>query len=100
MTRKSELAWKLDDYLNFEVEPSARIIADPTACEGELMTPEEVRGHIKDSIGTLLIMLDAGSSRFNEVRDNFLADLDFLFKLGKLGEDEYNEIRSSEELNL
>ena len=100
MTHQSELAWKLDDYLNFEVEPPARIISDPTACEGELMTREEVAAHIKDSIGTLLIMLDNGSSRFAEVRGAFLDDLDFLYKLGKLDKDEYNEIRSSEELNL
>lgn len=96
---KSELAWTLADYRAAQVEPPARLLVDPTACEGELMAPEEVAAHLKDSIGTLLIMLDAGSPRFGEVRDAFLSDLDFLYKLGKIDEDEYNEIRSSEELN-
>jgi len=100
MIRKSELLWCLADYEAAGVEPPERILADPSACEAELMTPEDVAEHIKDSIGTILIMLDHNSPRFKEVRDNFIADLDCLVKVGKLDKDEYNDIRSSEELNL
>ena len=99
MSQKSELAWKLADYLNAGIEPPERLIVDPTACEGELMTPAEVAQHIKDSIGTLMIMLDADSPKVTAVRAAFLADLAYLLELGKIDPDEYNEITSSEELN-
>ena len=64
------------------------------------MTRGEVDQHISDSIGVLLVLLDDGSPRFETVRQTFLADLDCLRGLGKITADEYNEITSSEELNL
>ena len=99
MSLKSELAWKLADYLKAGIEPPERLLIDPTACEGELMEPFEVSQHIKDSIGTLMIMLDRQSPRFEDVRLAFLADLAFLLELGKIDQDEYNGITQSEELN-
>lgn len=99
MSLKSELAWKLADYQNAGVEPPEELIVDPTLCEGEMMTLEDVAGHIKDSTGTLMILLDHNSTRFEETRLAFLADLAFLLELGKIDPDEYNEITSSEELN-
>lgn len=100
MKPSSELAWKLVDYQRNNQEAPERILADPEACEGELMTTEEVAEFIRDSIGTLLVLLDRGSDRFLVVRDAFWADLDFLLKLGKIDPDEYNEITQSEEFNL
>lgn len=99
MSAKSELAWKLDDYHKYEQEPPRRIIDKPDSCEGELMTQGEVDAYLKDCVGTLLIMLDHGSPKFQEVRDNIKADLDFLLQLGKIDTDEYNEIIESEEFN-
>jgi hypothetical protein len=99
MSPKSELAWKLDDYQKYEQEPPQRIIDDPTKCEGELMTQGEVDAYLKDCVGTMLIMLDHGSPKFAEVRDNIRADLDFLLQLGKIDQDEYNEIIESEEFS-
>lgn len=99
MTPKSELAWKLADYRREGIEAPARILADPMACEGELMTQGEVAEFIKDSIGTLLVMQDNGSKRYDTVRQSFLADLECLLKMGKIDQDEYNEITASEELN-
>jgi hypothetical protein len=100
MTPKSELAWKLADYQRNNIEPPDRLIANPAVCEGELMTPVEVTEFINDSVGTLLVLLDRGSERFLKVRENFKADLDFLLELGKIAEDEYNEITASEEFNI
>ncbi len=98
MKPKSELAWKLADYQQAEMLPPERLASNPQACEGELMTAREVNEHISDCIGTLLVMLDSGSTRFSQVREGFVADLDFLLQLGKITPDEYNEIVSSEEM--
>ncbi|HSX14414.1 MAG TPA: hypothetical protein VLE72_00685 [Candidatus Saccharimonadales bacterium] len=100
MNPKSELAWRLSDYERAGEEPPERILANPKACEGELMTLAEVDDFIRDCVATMLIMLDRGSERFEEIRTTFLADLDCLLELGKIDADEYNEITSSEEFNL
>ncbi len=100
MNPKSELAWRLADFQRASLDAPDRLIADPTACEGELMTRSEVDQHIADSIGVLLVMLDEASPRFGPVRAAFLADLDFLLGLGKITPDEYNDITSSEEMMI
>jgi len=97
---ESELAWKLADYQQANMEAPDRIIADPTATEGELMAPHEVAQHLADSVGVLLVLLDDGSPRFEAVRQSFTADLIYLLKLGKISTGEYNEITSSEEMNI
>ena len=97
---KSELDWDLSDYKKAGIEPPERILADPKACEGDLMTAEEVKQHISDSIGTLLTMIDRESPRLENVRIAFQADLDCLLKLSKISQDEYNEITSSKEMTI
>lgn len=100
MVPKSELAWNLSHYQKAGVEPPDRIMAHPNKCEGGLMTKGEVDQHISDCIGTLLVLLDKGSPRVDKVRAAFLADLDFLLKVSKITEGEYNEITSSEEMMI
>ena len=100
MRPESELAWRLEDYQQAGVEAPDRLLRKPEACEGELMTAAEVAAFIGDSIGTLLVLLDEGSPKFERVRQTFLADLDCLLQLGKIDADEYNEITSSEEMHL
>ena len=100
MRPESELAWRLADYQQAGIEAPDRLLKAPEACEGELMTADEVAAFIGDSIGTLLVLLDSGSPKFERVRQVFLDDLDCLLRLGKIDADEYNEITSSEEMHL
>ena len=92
----SELAWTLADYLAMEEEPPERILKDPRATEGLLMSDAEVDEYLRDSVATLLIMRDHGSGRAAEQFSMFLSDLEYLVSLGRLEEDEYNELSNPE----
>ncbi len=89
---KSELAWTLEDYLAAGDDPPARILAAPSLCEGQLMTDEEVAQYIKDGIATIIILRDKGSNKVETVHNSFVIDCQFLVSLGRLSEDEYNEL--------
>lgn len=97
---KSELAWVLADYVTQGEEPPARLAQRPEACEGELMTDAEVETYIYDGIMALRVMNQANSRRFSEVRDYFIADLAFLVEIGRLDEDDYNELLREENYRL
>lgn len=96
----SELAWVLKDYEAAGEEPPERIQQRPEACEGELMTDEEVEEYVNDSIATIMILLDQGSSRVPQVHKTFVADLEYLLSIGRLELDEYNELKELENFNF
>ena len=89
---KSELTWTLSDYQAADREAPESITSNPELCEGDLMNNEEVADFIKDSIATLRILSDKQSPRYNEVLAIFHADMLALVQLGRLEEDEYNEL--------
>ncbi len=90
--RGSELAWDLEDYRAHEVDPPESILSNPQACEGDLMTDEEVAQFVKDGIATIMLLRDKGSERTKTVHETFLLDCEFLLSLGRLEQDEYNEL--------
>lgn len=89
---KSELAWALEDYIAAAQEPPSRIVATPLACEGQMMSDIEVAEYVKDAVATIIILRDKGSERTVVVHQTFLNDCRFLVSLGRLPEDEYNEL--------
>lgn len=92
----SELAWKLADYQAAGEEAPDRLLAMPEFCEGELMTDDEIVGLISDSVATIMLLGDRRSERTAEVFAAFVSDLTFLLSIGRLGEDEYNELSNPE----
>jgi uncharacterized protein with ATP-grasp and redox domains len=101
MTRPvSELAWVLADYLEAGIEPPARIVSNPELTEGVMMTADEVEEFIKDSIATLRILADKGSARLEDLTEMYQADLAYLVEVGSLGEDDYNELTSPDNLRF
>jgi hypothetical protein len=97
---KSELAWKLKDYTAAGAEPPARIISNPTMTEGEMMTDDEIEELIKDSMATLRILSDKHSPRLNDVLEIYQADLHYLAELGRISDDDYNELTHSDNLRF
>lgn len=93
---KSELAWTMQDYQAMGDEAPDRLMELPESCEGELMTDEEVQEFIRDSVATIMILADHGSDRTEMMLDTFIADLDFLMAIGRISEDEYNELSNTE----
>ncbi len=92
----SELAWKLADYHAAGEEAPIRVRELPDACEGELMSEEELEEYLRDGIATILILRDKGSDRAESVHQAFLNDAAFLLSIGRLPEDEYNELKDLE----
>lgn len=89
---KAELAWNLQDYIDRGQEPPARIEYAPTSCEGEMMSDEEIGQYIADAIRTLQVLADRRSERLEKVQTAFFADLEFLLEIGRLDQDEYNDL--------
>jgi hypothetical protein len=91
-TRISELSWHLADYQAADVEPPARCLSHPDQTEGEMMTEDEIEEFIKDSIATLRILSDKRSPRLAEVQATYEADLAYLASLGRISQDDYNDL--------
>lgn len=96
MRPKSELAWKLVDYQAEQVDPPHRIVVTPEATEGDLMSDEELAEYISDSMKTLVVLREKPKT-YERVLESFMADLVFLLKIGRIDEDDYNELTN--ELN-
>jgi hypothetical protein len=95
-----ELSWKLEDYQAAQADPPPRIISNPEKTEGEMMSDEEIEEYIKDSIATCRILLDKRSPRFNQLVSNYVADLAYLLSLGRIGEDDYNDLTEPDNLRF
>ena len=96
MTPKSELAWKLEDYRREGAEAPGRVESNPGSTEGEMMREEELQQYLSDSVQTVMILRDKNSERAGEVWGIFVADLDYLLSIGRIDDDQYNELTNTE----
>jgi hypothetical protein len=96
----SELSWNLEAYVAAHVEPPARILSHPEKTEGLMMSEEEIEQYIKDSIATCRILLDKRSERYEQLVGNYVADLSYLLSLGRISEDDYNELTEPDNLRF
>lgn len=97
---QSELAWQLADYNAAGMEPPRRLAANPELTEGQVMTDEEIEAFITDSIATLRILADRQSNRYDAIFENYRSDLKYLTSLGRMSEDDYNELTSPDNLHF
>jgi len=97
---ESELAWRLADFLEAETEPPAGCVASPHLTQGEMMTDDEVEEFITDSIATLRILSDHRSQRYADLERSYHADLAYLAKLGRITEDDYNDLTHPDNLRF
>jgi hypothetical protein len=86
---RSELSYKLADYQKAGIEAPERIMANPEHTEGDMMTDDEVFDYSKDSLGVLRVMDEHNPSRAAELRAVFLTDCNYLLKIGRITQDEY-----------
>lgn len=96
----SELSWILPDYQAADVEPPTRVIDRPAQTEGQMMTDDEIQEYIKDSIATCRILLDKRSDRFDQLVGNYVADLAYLLSIGRINEEDYNELTEPDNLRF
>jgi len=57
------------------------------------MTEDEVLVYLRDCVATLKVLTDVGSSKLEQVHNDYLKDISTLYELGRLTEDEYNELK-------
>lgn len=100
MTPHSELSWTLADYQAAGQEPPARVVSHPESTEGEMMSDGELEEYLKDSIATCRILLDKRSPRYDDLVANYVADLSYLLSIGRIGEDDYNELTDPDNLRF
>ena len=100
MNPKSELSWTLADYRKVGEEAPARIVSHPESTEGEMMSDDELEEYLKDSIATCRILLDKRSPRYDDIVAVFVADLQYLLSIGRIGEDDYNELTDPDNLRF
>ncbi|HVQ44982.1 MAG TPA: hypothetical protein VMT30_08580 [Candidatus Saccharimonadia bacterium] len=100
MTSQSELSWTLADYQHAHIDPPERIISHPERTEGQMMTDDEIEEFIKHSIATCRILLDKRSPRYEQVVGNYVADLTYLLSLGRISDDDYNELTEPDNLRF
>jgi hypothetical protein len=68
--------------------------------ELETMTDDEIEEYIKDSIATLRILADKKSPAYDRVMDHFTTDMAYLVNVGRIGEDDYNELTAPDNLRF
>jgi hypothetical protein len=96
MTPKSELAWTFADYQREGREAPGRCESNPGKTEGEMMREEELEQYMSDSVQTVMILRDKNSERAAEVWGIFIADLDYLLSIGRIDDDQYNELTNEQ----
>lgn len=61
--------------------------------ELKAMNEDEVLVYLRDCVATLKVLNDTGSSKLEQVHNDYLKDISTLYELGRLTEDEYNELK-------
>lgn len=79
---KAPLSWTLADYLKANAEPPPCVLQGRT--EGEIMDDDEIEVWAAENLRFLTVFADEYPGKFKEQLDNYLADLEYLCKLGKI----------------
>lgn len=86
------LAWVKADFIRNNEEIPAKLLHDDVHTEGELMDRPEIDQWIKDSYATFCLIQEAKPQRFDELYNEFTADVKYLEKHGKITEDEAHSL--------
>ncbi|MDD3480675.1 MAG: hypothetical protein PHW75_00390 [Patescibacteria group bacterium] len=94
--KKASLSWSLTDYKELCEEPPECLYFGKT--EGESLSATEVEAWVQDAAKSLLVISEEYPKKFNEQYEYFLLDLEYLRSLGKITEEEYEELIKRENL--
>lgn len=96
----SDLSWDLNLYKKNNIVPPQRIKENPSKTEGQLMSEEEIEGLFLESIRVLRVTKEEDSVLFEKIKRSFIADLEYLFKLGKINQDVVDFAKDKENFNF
>jgi predicted RNase H-like HicB family nuclease len=96
--QKANLSWDLEDYKNLSEEPPGCLNFGKT--EGEAMSEEEVEEWMRQMIQCLSILREDHPIKFKEQYSYYLLDLDYLYSLGKINQEDYEKLKTQEIFNF
>ena len=100
MEERSELSWQKADFLAANEEVPDRLINDDKHSEGELMTEDELAEWLQDTTVTFAIIRKKDNVRFNELYRNYVLDIQYLVKIGKITVEEADELINEDRFEL
>lgn len=95
--KKPYLAWKLEDYQDANEEAPSILFDFPEKTEGELMSEEDLANWVIDTRKTFRVVRDQDAEVFNRLYQDFILDVEYLTKIGKIDEDTADEILNLED---
>lgn len=88
---KASLSWSLEDYRTLGEEAPQCLFFGKT--EGESLTTEMVEDWVREEAKSLLVLSEEYPDKFEENYRYYLLDLEYLYSLGKIAEEEYEELK-------
>jgi hypothetical protein len=97
---KPELAWTKADYLMAKREIPDKLLDDDVHTEGELMSEEEITSWLVDTEKTFPIIKKQNEKLFENLYQRYVVDIHYLCELGKITEEDADELLRPERFNL
>jgi hypothetical protein len=97
---KPELAWTKADYLTAKMDIPDKLLSDDIHTEGELMSEEETASWLADTEKTFFIIKQQNKKLFENLYQRYVVDIHYLCELGKITEEDTDELLRPERFNL
>jgi hypothetical protein len=90
--KKPNFSWKKNDFTDNNVEIPNSLLNDDVHTEGEKLSEQEIIDWVLDTQKTFCIIREQDEKRYEELYQDFLLDLEYLIKIGKIDEDSLDTI--------
>lgn len=87
---RSELSWTWEDFNKAGQQPPSTLSAGNKTTEGLAMSDTQIQEYLKDSLATLHILKEKHSDRAPFLKEMFLADLEYLWKVERISRKDYD----------
>jgi len=87
-----DLSWSKADYMNADIETPEILENDDLHTEGELMSDDDIVEWISDTEKTFIVIKDQERDIFEKLYQKYILDIHYLCELGKLSEEDADEI--------
>jgi hypothetical protein len=95
---KPSLSWNKEDYEEKGQEAPACVSLGVT--EGESFETEDTEEWLREQVQCLSVLKETYPARFEELYQEYLSDLDYLYKLGKITKEDKEAYQKSENFNF
>lgn len=96
--KKAFLSWDLSDYKEARLEPPEPVKIGIT--EGEAMEEEDVADWLAETLQTLSVLKNEYPKKYEEQFADYLLDLEYLASIGKITQEEKEDLSERENVDL